>query len=84
VWPPTAGFYFTKINCFCFTEQRLKPGETREMPVVFFVDPELAKDPEHDGLATITLSYTMSPVRPSEPQRVGSAEQGLRVDGTQR
>jgi cytochrome c oxidase assembly protein subunit 11 len=84
VWPPTAGFYFTKINCFCFTEQRLKPGETREMPVVFFVDPELAKDPEHDGLATITLSYTMYPVRQSEPQRVGSAEQGLRADGTQR
>src|SRR5438477_116742 len=44
VWPPTAGAYFSKINCFCFTEQRLKAGETREMPVVFFVDPEIAKD----------------------------------------
>ena len=44
VSPPTVGAYFTKINCFCFTEQRLKAGETREMPVVFFVDPELVKD----------------------------------------
>src|SRR5437764_587605 len=84
VWPPTAGAYFSKINCFCFTEQRLKPGERRDMPVVFFVDPELAKDAEHDGLATITLSYTMYPVRQREPQRLGSAEQGLRGDGTRR
>jgi cytochrome c oxidase assembly protein subunit 11 len=68
VWPPTAG-NFSKINCFCFTEQRLKPGERRDMTVVFFVDPELAKDAEHDGLATITLSYTMYAVRQSEPPR---------------
>jgi cytochrome c oxidase assembly protein subunit 11 len=72
VSPPTVGAYFTKINCFCFTEQRFKPGETREMPVVFFVDPALAKDSEQDGLTTITLSYTMYPVRQNEPQRVGS------------
>jgi cytochrome c oxidase assembly protein subunit 11 len=73
VWPPTVGAYFTKISCFCFTEQRLKPGETREMPVVFFVDPALVKDSEQDGLTSITLSYTMYPVRQPEPQRVGSA-----------
>jgi len=73
VSPPTVGAYFSKINCFCFTEQRFKPGETREMPVVFFVGPELAKDVEQDGLNTITLSYTMYPVRQSEPQSVGSA-----------
>src|SRR5262245_47779707 len=73
VWPPTIGAYFSKINCFCFTEQRLKPGEKREMPVVFFVDPELAKDSEQDGLASITLSYTMYPVR-QEPQRLGNAD----------
>src|SRR5215813_12539324 len=70
VWPPTVGAYFSKINCFCFTEQRFAPGETREMPVVFFVDPELAKDVEQDGLTSITLSYTMYPVRPAEPSRV--------------
>jgi cytochrome c oxidase assembly protein subunit 11 len=70
VSPPTVGAYFSKINCFCFTEQRLKPGEKRDMPVVFFVDPELAKDSEQDGLATITLSYTMYPVRHPDPPRV--------------
>jgi cytochrome c oxidase assembly protein subunit 11 len=66
VAPPTAGAYFSKINCFCFSEQRFKPGEKRDMAVVFFVDPALAKDAEQDGLAAITLSYTMYPVR--QPQ----------------
>jgi cytochrome c oxidase assembly protein subunit 11 len=68
VAPPTVGQYFSKINCFCFTEQRLKPGEQRDMTVVFFVDPELAKDSDDDDLNTITLSYTMYPVRePPKP-----------------
>jgi cytochrome c oxidase assembly protein subunit 11 len=70
VWPPTVGAYFSKINCFCFTEQRFEAGETREMPVVFFVDPELAKDSEQNDLTSITLSYTMYPVRQPEPPRV--------------
>jgi cytochrome c oxidase assembly protein subunit 11 len=70
VWPPTVGAYFSKINCFCFTEQRFGPGETREMPVVFFVDPELVKDTEQDDLTSITLSYTMYPVRQAEPPPV--------------
>jgi cytochrome c oxidase assembly protein subunit 11 len=70
VSPPTVGAYFSKINCFCFTEQRLKPGERREMTVVFFVDPALAKDAEQNNLDSITLSYTMYAVRPSEPPRV--------------
>jgi cytochrome c oxidase assembly protein subunit 11 len=69
VSPPTVGAYFSKINCFCFTEQRLKAGETREMPVVFFVDPEMVKDGEQDGLNSITLSYTMYPVRVPETPR---------------
>jgi cytochrome c oxidase assembly protein subunit 11 len=70
VTPPTVGAYFSKINCFCFTEQRLKPGETRDMTVVFFVDPNLAADHEQDRLDTITLSYTMYAVRSAEPPRV--------------
>ena len=74
VAPPTVGAYFTKINCFCFTQQRLGPGEKRQMAVVFYVDPSLAKDSENDDLNTITLSYTFYPV-PLEPERpkAGSA-----------
>ncbi|HET7680474.1 MAG TPA: cytochrome c oxidase assembly protein [Xanthobacteraceae bacterium] len=67
VTPPTTGAYFQKINCFCFTEQSMKAGETREMPVVFYVDPALAQDAEQSGLNTITLSYTYFPVRQPEP-----------------
>ncbi|HVV63199.1 MAG TPA: cytochrome c oxidase assembly protein [Pseudolabrys sp.] len=58
VSPPTVGAYFNKINCFCFTQQTMKPGETREMTVVFYVDPSIAKDRDQDTLNTITLSYT--------------------------
>lgn len=58
VSPPQVGSYFTKINCFCFTQQTLKAGETRDMTVVFYVDPEIAKDHDQDDLNTITLSYT--------------------------
>jgi cytochrome c oxidase assembly protein subunit 11 len=69
VSPPTAGAYFSKINCFCFTDQRLRAGETRDMAVVFFVAPDIVKDSEQDGLDTITLSYTMYPARQTEPAR---------------
>ena len=58
VSPPQVGGYFNKINCFCFTQQTMKPGETREMAVVFYVDPEIVKDRDQDDLNTITLSYT--------------------------
>ncbi len=67
VSPPTVGSYFAKINCFCFNEQRLKGGEARELPVVFYVDPALLKDAEQDGLDTITLSYTMYPAQRRSP-----------------
>ena len=63
VAPLTVGAYFQKINCFCFTEQTMAAGEKREMPVVFYVDPALADDRDHDGLNSITLSYTFYPVR---------------------
>jgi cytochrome c oxidase assembly protein subunit 11 len=71
VTPLTAGIHFQKINCFCFTEQRFAPGEKREMAVVFYVDPALAADAEHDQLKTITLSYTFYPMR-DEPKPVAA------------
>jgi len=74
VAPLTVGAYFQKINCFCFTEQTVGPGEKREMPVVFYVDPALAKDSENDGLNTITLSYTFYPVRDPAPKPLAAGE----------
>jgi cytochrome c oxidase assembly protein subunit 11 len=66
VTPPTIGAYFEKINCFCFTQQTLQPGEKRDMAVVFYVDAKLAKDAEQNGVKNITLSYTFFPVRVSD------------------
>jgi len=74
VAPLTVGAYFQKINCFCFTEQTMAPGEKREMPVVFYVDPALAADAEQDGLNTITLSYTFYPVRDPLPKPLAASE----------
>ena len=76
VSPPTVGAYFDKINCFCFTEQRLKPGETREMTVVFYVDPSIVKDHDQDDLNTITLSYTFYRLRePEQPVCPGAGQE---------
>ena len=76
VSPPTVGIYFEKINCFCFTQQTLKPGEKRDMAVVFYVDPKLADDFEQDGTNNITLSYTFYPVHVPEPPVADSTEPG--------
>ena len=62
VTPAQAGKYFTKIQCFCFTQQTLKPGETARMPVIFYVDPRILADPDASDVETITLSYTFYPV----------------------
>lgn len=62
VTPNEAGAYFNKLDCFCFTEQKLETGESVEMPVVFFVDPEMDKDPNLRHVKEITLSYTFFPV----------------------
>jgi cytochrome c oxidase assembly protein subunit 11 len=61
VAPDTVARYFTKIQCFCFTEQRLEPGESVEMPVSFFVAPAILADRENDNVNEITLSYTFYP-----------------------
>ncbi|WP_417719779.1 cytochrome c oxidase assembly protein [Salipiger sp.] len=58
VYPYEAGAYFDKIECFCFTEQVLMPGERVEMPVSFYVDPEIVNDPDAKFTKHITLSYT--------------------------
>ena len=74
VAPLTVGSYFQKINCFCFTEQTMAPGEKREMPVVFYVDPSIVEDHDNDGLGTITLSYTFYPVREPAVKPLASGE----------
>ncbi|HBF29257.1 cytochrome c oxidase assembly protein [Rhizobium sp.] len=76
VTPMDAAVYFNKIQCFCFTETTLQPGETREMPVVFYVDPEITRQPETKTIGTMTLSYTFYPHANEKPVAVlpGGAE----------
>ncbi len=67
VTPELAGAYFNKVECFCFTDTTLKPGETLDMPVVFYVDPDIVDVPELKHVGTITLSYTFFPTEGEKP-----------------
>ena len=72
VAPDIAGSFFNKLECFCFKEQRLEPGETIEMPVSFYVDPTLMDDKDARKVGDITLSYTFYPV--DKPRQAAEAE----------
>jgi len=78
VAPLTVGAYFQKINCFCFTEQQLAPGEKREMAVVFYVDPALMADDDNKNINSITLSYTFYPVRDADVKPLAAGETDTR------
>ena len=73
VTPETVGAYFMKVECFCFTEQELAPGESVIMPMLFYIDPALADDPLLDYVDTITLSYTFYSAAGAEPAPVAQA-----------
>lgn len=73
VQPELAGAYFTKLQCFCFTEQTLKAGEARTEDVVFYVDPRIVDDPDLKDIKAITLSYTFFPSKQTPPQSASVA-----------
>ncbi len=76
VQPGLMGGYFVKVECFCFKEQTLQPGETMDVPVVFYVDPALRKDSNTDHLVEMTLSYTYFASKNGEPQTAALSPRG--------
>lgn len=84
VQPELAGAYFNKVECFCFTNQTLKAGETADMPIVFYVDPDILNVPELKNIQTITLSYTMFSADKNKPvAAVGGKESGKAISNTE-
>ena len=77
--PELAGAYFNKVECFCFTDTTLKPGETLDMPVVFYVDPDIVNVPELKDMKTITLSYTFFPIEDEQAGRLVGAGRDARA-----
>jgi cytochrome c oxidase assembly protein subunit 11 len=71
VTPHVAGQYFAKLECFCFQDRTFAPGEEAELPVVFFVDPDIASDPDTREIVTVTLSYTF--FRSTAPAGAGAS-----------
>jgi cytochrome c oxidase assembly protein subunit 11 len=76
VTPYKAASYFGKVDCFCFTEQTLKPGEEAAMAVSFFVDPEIFEDPNTRDVSTISLSYTFFRAKQETAARTRSPDKG--------
>ena len=79
VQPSHAGAHFVKMQCFCFTEHTLKPGESMEAPVVFYIDPDIEKNRDMRGINAMTLSYTYFPSKNGQPQGAPLAD--AKVDG---
>lgn len=72
VVPEQAGAYFRKLQCFCFSDQTIQPGQTIEFPVVYFVDPGFASDIDTKGEPEVTLSYTYFPSTEAPPQQLSA------------